>query len=142
MRFREPQPEREKHSWILTGGLFQEGHCPFVSTGREQSAEVEDSSFVLWIDPQHFFKLRDRLSRPIRARQQHAQVRQRTYQLRFQTQRRAVLFLRFSGRATLIENHSEQTVGFGIAWMSRENLAGRSFCLSKTPSLDQRARIT
>ena len=43
--------------------------------------------------------------------------------------RRAVLLFRISSRTTLIENHSEQAVCFGILWMSREDLARRRFRL-------------
>jgi len=143
MCFRESQPESKKHSRILAGGLFQEGRRAFVvSAGRIQSPKVEDRALVLRIDSQHFFKLRDRLSRAISSCQQHTEIRQRTHKLRFQTQRSAVLFLSFSTRATLIENHSEQTVRFGISWMSRENLARRRFCFSKSTSLHEGARIT
>src|SRR6185369_8419617 len=143
MRFRETQPESEKHPRILARGFFQQWDRSLVIfSGRVQSSKVEDRLLVLRIDPQDFFKLGDRLRRAIRSGEQHAEIRQRTHELRIQTQRGAILLFRLGCRTTLIENHSEQTVCFSISWMTREDLARRGFCFRKSSRLDQRARLT
>jgi hypothetical protein len=78
VRLGEFESEGEKGSY--TCGLFQQRDGPLVISARGiQSTQIEACAFVFGIDAQDFFKLSDRLSAAISARQQHAEIGQGTH---------------------------------------------------------------